>query len=142
MSKRKLTYKDFKEYFSNNLPNKDKHLFEKDIMQDSFEEDAFEGLSKLSNDELEQDIIDIKSRISKKRIKTHNLLPIWYKYAASVVILIGIGFSIFFLNSRFWQDSMLKEQISEEMGIIDSMIYEADLEMEKIAQNKKDTTQN
>lgn len=141
MSKRKLTYKDFKEYFSNNLPNKYKHLFEKDMMQDSFEEEAFEGLSKLGNDELEQDIIDIKSRISKKRIKTHSLLPIWYKYAASVVILIGIGFSIFFLNSRFWQDSILKEQISEEMGIIDSMIYEEDLEMEKIAQSKIDTSQ-
>ena len=56
MSKRKLTYKDFKEYFSNNLPNKDKHSFEKGMMQDSFEEDAFEGLSKLSNDELEEDI--------------------------------------------------------------------------------------
>ncbi|NOQ25664.1 MAG: hypothetical protein GQ564_09925 [Bacteroidales bacterium] len=142
MSKRKLTYKEFKEYFSNNLPNKDKHTFEKDMMQDSFEEDAFEGLSKLGNDELEQDIIDIKSRINKNRIKTHSLLPIWYKYAASVVILIGIGFSIFFLNSRFWQDSMLKEQISEEMGIIDSMILETDVEIDKIAQSKKDTSQD
>lgn len=142
MSKRKLTYKDFKEYFSNNLPNKDKHDFERNMMQDSFEEDAFEGLSKLNNDELEQDIIDIKSKINKNINKTHSLLPLWYKYAASVVILIGIGFSILFLNSRFWQDSMLKEQISEEMEIIDSMILEADLETEKIAQSKEDTAQN
>lgn len=143
MSKQKLTYKDFKDYFSNNLPNKDNHTFEKGMMQDSFEEDAFEGLSKLSNEELEQDIIDIKSRISKKTIKTRRLIPIiWYRYAASVVILIGIGFSILFLNSRFWQDSMLKEQISEEMEIIDSMIDEADLEMEKLAQSKKDTSQD
>jgi hypothetical protein len=124
------------------MPSKNKHDFERKMMQDSFEEDAFEGLSKLNNDELEQDIIDIKSKINKKINKTPGLLPLWYKYAASVVILIGIGFSILFLNSRFWQDSMLKEQISEEMEIIDSMILEADLETEKIAQSKIDTAQD
>ena len=124
------------------MPNKDKHVFEKDMMQDAFEEEAFEGLSKLSDDELELDIIDLKSRISKKTKYTRRLIPVWYRYAASVVILTGIGLSILFLNSRFWQDSMLKEQISEEMEIIDSMIYEADLEMEKVAQSKNDTSQD
>jgi len=50
MSKKKLTYKDFINYFSNNLQNNDKHDFEKEMMRDAFEEEAFDGLSKLKED--------------------------------------------------------------------------------------------
>ena len=96
MSKRKLTYKDFKQYFSNNLPNKDKHAFEKDMMQDNFEEEAFEGLSRLGDDELENDIAEIKLKINKRAKKTRTLIPIWYKYAASAVIIVGWRCSLAF----------------------------------------------
>ena len=125
MSKRKLTYKDFKNYFSNNLQNKDKHAFEKQMMQDAFEEEAFDGLSQLSEAEMGQDIAELKSNISYLTKKTRRIVPVWFKYAASVIILVGIGLSIFFMNSRFWQDSMLKEQLSYEMGIADSIIIDA-----------------
>lgn len=138
MSKRKLTYKDFKNYFSNNLQNKDKQDFEKRMMQDAFEEEAFDGLSQLTESELEKDIAELKSGIIHRTKKTYlsgrqsrRLVPAWFKYAASVVILVGIGLSILLLNNRFWQDSLLNEQISQEMEKADSIILEAEKEIQK-----------
>ena len=63
MSRKKLTYKDFKAYFSNNLQSKAKHDFEKEMMRDAFDEEAFDGLSRLNHEELENDISDLKSGI-------------------------------------------------------------------------------
>ena len=134
MSKKRLTYQDFKKYFSNHLQKKDKHAFEKQMMQDAFEEEAFDGLSQLSQFELGSDIAELKSNIVNRTKKTRRLIPVWFRYAASVIVLISIGFSIFFVNSRYWQDSMLKEQVSHEMEIADSMVVEAEQEMEKSAQ--------
>lgn len=136
MSKRKLTYKDFINYFSNNLQNKDKHAFEKDMMRDAFEEEAFDGLSQLSKTELENDISELKSTIRSKSEKRNPLIPVWIRYAASIIILVGIGISIVYLNSKHWQDSMLKEQVSDEMEIADSMLLEAE---EIIPVTKQDT---
>ena len=141
MSKRKLTYKDFKQYFSNSVQKKDKHAFEKQMMQDAFEEEAFDGLSKLSNNELEQDVSELKIDINRRVIQTRRIIPVWFRYAASVIILIGIGTSIYLLNNRFWQDTMLKQQISEEMEIADSILLEAEKEILQFAEKMaKDTS--
>lgn len=129
MSKRKLTYKDFKNYFSNNLQNKDKHAFEKDMMQDAFEEEAFDGLSQLSKTELEADIAELKSTINSKSQKRRVIIPVWFKYAASILILVGVGLSLVYLNSRHWQESMLKEQVSDEMEIGDSILFESEIKV-------------
>ncbi|MFP4024574.1 MAG: carboxypeptidase-like regulatory domain-containing protein [Thiohalospira sp.] len=126
MSKRKLTYKDFINYFSNHLQKKDKHDFEKQMMQDAFEEEAFDGLSKLSESELKDDLAELQSDIRKRTSKSRRLIPVWFRYAASVIILMGIGFGIFFLNSRYWQDSLLKKQVSQEMDMGDSILPEAE----------------
>lgn len=138
MSKRKLTYKDLLNYFRNNLQNKEKHRVEKEIMRDAFEEEAFEGLSKLNADELDRDITELKSNITAKSKKTKRLIPVWFRYAASVIVLVGIGLTILFLNSRFWQDSLLKEQVATEMEVADSMEIEAKKQLEVTAQ-KPDT---
>lgn len=134
MSKRKLTYKDLLNYFRNNLQNKEKHRIEKEIMRDAFEEDAFEGLSKLNADELENDISELKANISERSQKTRRLIPVWFRYAASVLVLVGIGLTIVFLNSRYWQDSLLKEQVAKEMEIADSMEVKVKKQLELTAQ--------
>lgn len=138
MSKRKLTYKDLLNYFRNNLQNKEKHRIEKEIMRDAFEEEAFEGLSKLNAEELENDIAELKANISERSQKTRKLIPAWFRYAASVVVLVGIGLTILFLNSRFWQDSLLKEQVAKELEVADSMEVEVKKQLDVTAQ-KLDT---
>jgi hypothetical protein len=138
MSKRKLTYKELLSYFRNNMQNKEKHRIEKEIMRDAFEEEAFEGLSKLNAEELEKDIAELKANISERSQKTRKLIPVWFRYAASVVVLVGIGLTILFLNSRVWQDSLLNEQVTKEMEIADSLEVEAKKQLELTAQ-KLDT---
>jgi len=139
MSKRKLTYQDFKKYFSNHLQNEDKHAFEKEMMKDAFEEEAFDGLSQLSQFELGNDIAELKSEIYNRTQKTQRITPVWFKYAASVLILVGVGLSLVYVNSNFWQDSALKEQISQEMEIADSVLFDAQQENEKLAGIKTDS---
>ena len=129
MSKRKLTYKDFRSYFSNNMQNKDKHAFEKEMMKDAFEEEAFDGLSQLIESERNKDIEELKSTINSRTHQKKTLFPVWFKYAASILILVGIGISIVYLNSRHWQESMLKEQVSNEMEIMDSILIKAEKEI-------------
>jgi len=133
MSKKKLSYREFKAYFSNTLQSKAKHDFEKEMMRDTFEEEAFDGLSKLNHEELENDISGLKAEILNKTKKSRILIPTWFKYAASVLILIGIGLSLLLFNNNFWQDSVLTEQISEEIGVADSLVLEIEKEMKQLA---------
>ena len=136
MSRKKLTYKDFINYFSNNLQNKDKHDFEKEMMRDAFEEEAFDGLSKLSAEDLEKDLNELRTNISDNIKKTRRIIPVWFRYAASIIILIGIGFTIVFLNSRYWNESMLKEQVAKEMEMVDSIMVETEKVIQKSTQEQ------
>ncbi|OFX86046.1 MAG: hypothetical protein A2W99_16410 [Bacteroidetes bacterium GWF2_33_16] len=128
MSKRNLTYKDFKKYFSNNLQNKDKHAFEKQIMQDAFEEEAFDGLSSLSQTDLENDLNELKNNVTNRNKRNKRFVPVWFRYAASILLLIGIGATIIvFLTNRAWNDSLLNDQLSLEMEIADSVLFDEEL---------------
>ena len=121
MSKRKLTNKDFIHYFSNNLQNKEKHSFEKQMMQDAFEEEAFDGLSRLNKDEFEKDIEELQGIIRNKSKQSRHIIPVWFRYAASILLLVGVGITLFVvLNHRQWQETMLKEHVSQEMELKDS----------------------
>lgn len=133
MSRKKLTYKDFKAYFSNNLQSKAKHDFEKEMMRDAFDEEAFDGLSRLNHEELENDISDLKSGILNRSKASRTLVPVWFKYAASILILVGVGLSVLIVNNQFWQNKVLKEQISEEMLAADSIIRQVESEIKQIA---------
>ncbi|MCT4602009.1 MAG: hypothetical protein N4A59_03740, partial [Marinifilum sp.] len=62
----KLTYERFLAYFSNKLTGKEKHVFEKSVMQDEFESDAYDGLSKLSSLELQQDLDDLNLSLENR----------------------------------------------------------------------------
>lgn len=132
MSKKKLSYKDFKAYFSNNLQSKAKHDFEKEMMCDAFDEEAFDGLSRLNHEELEKDLSELKSGIKNRTKSSRPIIPVWFKYAASILILIGVGLSVLLVSNNFWQDSVLKEQISEEMQVADSIMLQAESEIKQI----------
>ncbi|MBI9054906.1 MAG: carboxypeptidase-like regulatory domain-containing protein [Bacteroidales bacterium] len=133
MSRKKLSYKDFRAYFSNNMQNNQKHDFEKEIMRDVFEEEAFDGLSTLSKGERDSDILELKYAVKSRAKKAKTIVPVWFRYAAGVVILIGVGLSVLLFNNTFWQGSVLKEQISEEMEVADSLINSAEKEIQQIA---------
>jgi len=110
MKFKRLRYNDFKKYFHNNMEDKDKHDFEKRMMQDAFEEEAYDGLSSLEKEEMEQDVNDLKRRINK-RTKSKRIIPYWFRYAAGVLILLAVGFSVYILNDQFQSQQLVKEPL-------------------------------
>ena len=96
--RRRKTYQDFKRYLNNHMQKKEKHDFEEQMMQDAFEEEAYDGLSRLTDDELDQDIHELRDSVHRRTQKRKRLVPSWFKYAASVLILAGIGLSVFIID--------------------------------------------
>ena len=99
MSKLKLTYDKMLNYLKDSFSNKERHDFEKEVMKDPFEEEAFEGLSDLSMQEFKGDIFDLQHKI-KKKTKKRSIIRMWKPIvaAASVLILFSLGL-IMFLNT-------------------------------------------
>lgn len=119
--KRRLTYGHFKRYFGDQIPEKEKHAFEKKMMQDAFEEEAFDGLSTLKEGELEQDISELKHKISQRIKRQKRVLPVWFRYAAGIAILTGIGASLLLINQQIEQNGFTKEQVAQEL-LLDSVV--------------------
>jgi len=97
MNKLKLTYENMLSYLKNVFSNNERYLLEKQVMQDPFEAEAFEGLSELSAEEFEADIQRMQNKIIDN---TKNRKVLFWKrpmtIAASVLVLFGLG--VFFLT--------------------------------------------
>jgi len=120
MSKRKLTYEDFKRYFFNRQKPDEKHQFEKEMMQDAFEEEAFDGLSMLSEEELENDIQSLKNKINQRAQKRKRVIPLYFRYAAGIAILIGIGLTTLYIFNNSLKDNIhFTEPMHENMALSD-----------------------
>ena len=121
MGKRKLTYNHFKKYFGNRQKSEERHAFERDMMQDAFDEEAFDGLSKLSPEEMEEDIEEIKSRIDRRAQKKSRTFQLWLRYAAGVALLAGIGAATFYiLNNQLKHDIVFEEPLRENIAMSDT----------------------
>ena len=125
--KGRLTYRNFLDYFGNKLEKKEKHVFEKKIMQDSFESEAFDGISKLSTAEFEKDMTDLNSLIHARTKEKKRRIPVWFPYAASVIILLGLSSVLYYLNQYSAQDEMIGAQMEELTPKIEKPIAEPEL---------------
>jgi len=91
------TYNRIIAYLKGLLSDRDRHELEKEMMHDVFEEEAFEGLTQLSADELDSDMKVLMNRLEINITRTKKLKPWFYfRLAAGVIFLIGIG-SILYL---------------------------------------------
>jgi hypothetical protein len=139
MSKRKLTYEDFKKYFFNRQQPNEKHQFEKEMMQDAFEEEAFDGLSILSEEEFENDINHLKNTINQRTRKHKRLIPVYFRYAAGIAILIGIGLTTLYIFNNSLKDEMhFAEPMHESMAL--SKEKKPDEEKIALEQEKEEVT--
>ncbi|MCG8410340.1 MAG: carboxypeptidase-like regulatory domain-containing protein [Bacteroidales bacterium] len=121
MSKSNLSYKNFIAYLKNRMQNKERHIFEKEIMCDAFEQEALDGLYKVNASDLEQDIISLKQNIDRRTKTTRTLIPTWLHYAAGILLLLGVATSIFFFSDLSKKTNDIKEQLSESIVIADSI---------------------
>ena len=97
---------------------KDKRIL---IPRDEFEEEAGEGLGRLSREEAEADLRELKARMENRMSRPRT---IWLPAAAAVVILlVASGILVMMLRERPSIDSQLAQQESsmEEVAVDDSI---------------------
>ncbi len=121
MSKNRLTYKNFKKYFDNRQSSKQRQAFEQKVMQDAFDEEAFDGLSQLSPEEMEADIENLKFHLERRAQKRSRTIPMWISYAAGVAILTGVGIAtLYFFNNELRRDMAFQEPLKENIAMSDT----------------------
>ena len=129
-SRLRLTYERFLAYFGNKITRKERHAFEKSVMQDDFESDAFDGLAKLNAMEMQQDLKELNRNLQSKIKSKQKKGVMWLPYAASVVVIIGLSFVLFYIN----QSSRVNEFVSQDIEQIVSKN-----ELENIPVTKQDS---
>lgn len=148
MSKRKLTYEDFKRYFSNRQKPEEKHQFEKNMMQDAFDDEAFDGLSMLSEEEFMQDIDALKNRIHQRTHRHKRTIYLYLKYAAGIAIIIGLGLSTLYLfDHNVKRDIAEGTPIHKNLALTDSAPPDEEkaalkIEMEETPSEKQQVQKN
>jgi hypothetical protein len=125
--KSRLTYRNFIDYFSNKLEKKEKHAFERKMMQDDFDSEAFDGLSKISSQEFEQDFAELKNQIHARTHERKRRIPIWFPYAASIAILIGLGSVLIYLNQYSVQNELIGGQMESGAKKIETPLVKPEL---------------
>ncbi len=108
---------DFLRYSSNEMSGEERNAFERNLQKDSFDEEAMEGLSNLSESELSQDLNELRSRISGK-IKSGNRFNT-YRLVAGLAILLSISSVFYFMISQRIERNHGKEFISETTELDD-----------------------
>ena len=91
-------------YLNGKLGKEDVHEVEKNLVDDEFESDAFEGLQDIDRAKM-QSIVeglnrDLKKRTEKKRrrVERRNLKPQWWLYFSIIILLIIIVLLYLYLH--------------------------------------------
>jgi hypothetical protein len=116
MSKIKQTYDRILGYLKNLLTNRERHDLEQELMHDVFDEEAFTGLSQLSGEELEADMVLLMNRLDNRleARKKRNLLP-FYRIAATILLLVGIS-GIFFWFLRTPSENLITQKTEQPVS--------------------------
>lgn len=127
-------------YLKNLFSNAERHALEKQVMQDPFDSEAFDGLSELSAEVFETDIKKLQSQINERTEKR----KVWfwqqhYAIAASVLFLIGLGLTIAVWNTdnEPYQIVTNTQEVEDAVVVNESVIneeIEKEIEKEELFQ--------
>ncbi len=98
-------------YLKGQLSDRQRHDLEKEVMRDAFEEEAFEGLVEAGGEGLETDMASLMERVDARtgRGRKRNLVP-WFRIAAGVVLLAGLGSVLYLLLHKPAQEALSVKQ--------------------------------
>ena len=112
------TYNRIIAYLKGLLSNRQRHELEKEIMRDVFDEEAFEGISQLSADELKADMANLTGRL-ETRIKPERtrILPFYLRIAAVLIFLVGLGSLLVIILRKPSPAPLAQKEKTETMAV-------------------------
>ncbi len=87
------------------------------MQKDPFEAEAMEGFESFKADEIEEDFLEINSRLDK-RVKRKNRFMA-YRIAASIAVIIGLSLTFFLISDREISEVPIKPEVSEKLELPD-----------------------
>jgi hypothetical protein len=122
MSGTESKYERIIKYLKGLLSNRERHDLEKEMTQDAFEEEAFEGLTLMSGDELKADMEILRNRL-KNRVESSRKrnLGIFYRIAAAIILLAGIS-GVLYLIFRMPAQNLITEEAGNKIHKAPSQI--------------------
>jgi TonB family protein len=104
----------FLRYLGNKIPARERNSFEKELQKDPFAEEAVEGFSNITPDEIKNDLAILQKKLKSKTIRRDRFM--FYRIAASVAIVIGISSLMIFLQ-RNRSENTVSENIKTAIPI-------------------------
>jgi outer membrane biosynthesis protein TonB len=106
------TYNRILAYLKGMLSNRQRHDLEKEMMRDVFDEEAFEGLSQLSEKELQADMALLENRL-QNRIQPHKKrnLHLFVRLAAGILLFAGLT-GTFYVIFKAPSDNLITKEES------------------------------
>jgi len=105
-------------YLRNELTAGERNSWEKELQKDPFAEEAAEGLSSLSEEEVSEDLSFLNKQIGRRTGKGQKL--IFFRIAASVVLLLAIGSLVIIGTRRSSQEVAINSAPVKEYEITSS----------------------
>ena len=84
---------DYKRYLDNQMTPTERHDFEKQLLDDAFESEAFDGLSQLTSEEVSSDLNALSRQVKAKAGKKGQ--AIYWRIAATLLMLAVFSFIIY-----------------------------------------------
>ena len=103
-----LKFSDYLKYFGGKSSNREKHAFERKIMQDPFDEEAFDGISEIDKNDFEKDIKDIERKLFNKKSRKY---PVYFGMAAAVLVLLISGYFIYDLSRNLKKEDKIAQHV-------------------------------
>lgn len=103
--------KDFLRYSANKMTERERNAFEKNLLRDSFESEAEEGFSSVSEKDSSSDLKELKSRLHHKTKPSGRY--IMFRYAAGLALILSVSLVFYYAASRKISDQQKGRVISE-----------------------------
>jgi outer membrane biosynthesis protein TonB len=102
---------DFLKYLKGIFTGRERNAFEKELEKDPFVAEAMEGFESLSPEEVENDLLKLHNRLSKRIEKRNRVL--YFRIAASIAVIIAVSTLYLTLSDRQLEDFAGAPTVSE-----------------------------
>lgn len=103
-------------YLKDILSDRERHDLEKEMMEDAFNEDAFEGLSQLDASAFNSDMDNLYNRLDRRVASEKKIRPVtFYRIAATLLFIAAIGTILYMMFNQKPETRELSQEIQKEI---------------------------